>query len=597
MSYEQLTESVDRLATVNADLKSTVVVVRTTAEASRDAAQAFAIDALGAASEVTGELLAADQVAKAAAEAVLSSKVNVVDLANVADPNKGVSLVPTALGLAVSVASLRSSPKQNQGYFASSPTGNPGAFAQYIKTGIVDLTKAGLSEPPYLYDTLGNEFVEQRPISFQYIPEIVLDESPKLIVESPYTPGQTMIAVCKKDGGYLIYGLANNVTTNSIDSLGTAGNNPTMNRIISVQGAVAIVVGNLGNPTKVGTWVKPSLNEISPEIPAFDNSWSYLYHQTQAVNATLTYSAMVPTDGVIALSFLCSSGSNPAASISIDGVVTTVNLVSTVPKIKTFRFNTNQDTVAVVITNVSAGAFYYTNFLGQNFSTLANWKGAVPDTWGYYRSNAFDDYIISNSENDYTMKEFVTKIYGGGYHGGESNITNVFKVDGVTHVVSSAPKLGRYLAINSTCDISWVAAGSPSKVSVRKDYEFIKGGHYCTVNIKGNIVLAELYSALFGASQTFDLVDAPTPSTIKDVISNNQRLNLGRTSKVVMRNSRTGQKIVVNYTVQQNDSASQYGGVYLWRVDGTYNKLYYSTAHAGRLSIAGHYACNRYEFH
>lgn len=68
MSYEQLTESVDRLATVNADLKSTVVVVRTEAESSRDAAQAFAIDALGAASEVAGELLAADTVAAAAAE-------------------------------------------------------------------------------------------------------------------------------------------------------------------------------------------------------------------------------------------------------------------------------------------------------------------------------------------------------------------------------------------------------------------------------------------------------------------------------------------------------------------------------------------------
>lgn len=69
MSYEQLTQSVDNLAVVNADLKSTVVTVRTAAEASRDAAQAFAIDALGAASEVTGELLAADQLAGLAAEA------------------------------------------------------------------------------------------------------------------------------------------------------------------------------------------------------------------------------------------------------------------------------------------------------------------------------------------------------------------------------------------------------------------------------------------------------------------------------------------------------------------------------------------------
>ena len=68
MSYEQLVESVQHLAEVNAGLKSTVQVVQVQSEASRDAAQAFAMTALATVTEVTGELLNADQVASAAAE-------------------------------------------------------------------------------------------------------------------------------------------------------------------------------------------------------------------------------------------------------------------------------------------------------------------------------------------------------------------------------------------------------------------------------------------------------------------------------------------------------------------------------------------------
>lgn len=597
MSYEQLVASVDNLAEQSGLLKATVQNVQVEAEASRDSAEAFSINALSAVAQSQAIVLQAPLAAAAAATQAMDAKANLVDLASVTDPTKGVTLVPTAIALAVSAASLRTKENKNQAYMASSPVGSPGAFAHYVKTGVVVLAKAGLSEPPYLYDTVGNEYLEQRAVSFQYIPEVTLDDSPKLLTLSPFVSTQVMIAECKKDVGYLIYGLANNVTTNSLDSLGMSGSELTMSRIISVQSAVSVVVGNMGSPTKVGTWANISLGTILPEVPAFTNSSAYLYSQTQAVNASLTFDAMVPVDGVIALSFLCSPGSNPAATISVDGVVSTVNLVSATAKIRTLRFTTNKETVQVVITNASPGAFYFTNFLGQDFSTLAKWKGGPVDTWGYYRNSAQAEYIISNSENDYTMKEFTTQIYGGGYHGGEKDITDVFRVDGVDYIPTLAPKVCRQLAIASTCNISWAAKGSPSAVAVRKDYEFIRGGHYCTVNIKGNIVLAELYSALFGASQTFNVIDAPIPTVINDVTANLQRLSLGRTNKVVMRNSTTGQKIVVNYTVHQNDSANQYGGAFVWRVDGTYNKLYYSTAHGGRLSITGHYACNRYEFH
>jgi len=511
---------------------------------------------------------------------------------------QGAALVPTAIALAVSAASIQGFTAKNLAFLSLSPAGNPDAFAQYSKTGVVTPAKAGISEPPYLYDHVGNEYIEKRPISFQHIPQIILDDSPKIVALSPFVAGQVVVALRKKDVGYVLVGLANNITTNAADSLGTSGADPTMRRVVNVQSAVSVVMGNIGTPVQApaASWTSPSLNAVAPEIPPFTSSSSYIYRSTTVQNASLTYSAMVPVNGVISLSFLCSPGSTPIATISVDGVATNFDMTSAVTKIRTFRFTTNKDSVPVVITNAYVSDTPSLNFLGQDFSTLALWKGATIDTWGYYRNSAVADYIISNSENDYTMKEYVTQIYGGGYHGGESSIVDVFKADGVAYTPVLAPKACNKLAIQSTCNISWAPVGSSASVSVRKEFEFVIGGYYCAVGITGPIVLAELYAALFGASQVFDMVDVPTPITISSAVPNLDRLRLGRNTKVVMRNSSTDQKISVNYTVEQNDSANQYGGAFIWRVDGTYNKLYYSPAHGGKLAISGNYACNRYEF-
>lgn len=69
MSYEQLMESVDNLAAVNADLKTTVQGVQTATEVARDAAQAHAIEALAGVTEVQTAVIQVPLDAKAAGEA------------------------------------------------------------------------------------------------------------------------------------------------------------------------------------------------------------------------------------------------------------------------------------------------------------------------------------------------------------------------------------------------------------------------------------------------------------------------------------------------------------------------------------------------
>lgn len=73
MSYEQLVESVNNLTEVNSGLKTTVQTVQVAAEASRDAAGAFAIDALSAAGDAQSAALQVPLDAKAAALAEIDT--------------------------------------------------------------------------------------------------------------------------------------------------------------------------------------------------------------------------------------------------------------------------------------------------------------------------------------------------------------------------------------------------------------------------------------------------------------------------------------------------------------------------------------------
>lgn len=81
MSYEQLVTAVETLTTVNAALKTAVQETQVASEASRDAAEAFAVDALNAVTLSQGIVLQAPIDAAAAAQVVLTGKVSKAELA------------------------------------------------------------------------------------------------------------------------------------------------------------------------------------------------------------------------------------------------------------------------------------------------------------------------------------------------------------------------------------------------------------------------------------------------------------------------------------------------------------------------------------
>ena len=524
----------------------------------------------------------------------LSATQLAIDLANNSDPAKGVALVGNAVARADTATDLRGRTNTGENFIVEQPAGNPQAFVDYFKTGVIDIGKAGQSMPPYIYDQAGAEYIERRPIGIHEIPQVVLDSVPKILVQSPFVATTHMIVVPKRESEYLLIGMQNNVTTTA-ESLATSASDTTMRRVTNIQNAVSVVIGQKDTYVEGGVWTNQSLGSVPPEVPAFTSSSAYTYKQTNTTGSTLTFTA-IPYNGFISLSFICSASSNPAAEITVDGTLFTVSLVSATTAIKTLRFPAYKQSVSVVINNASPGPVYFINFLGRDFSTLALWDGAPINAWGYYRNSAQADYLVNNSENDYVIREFVSNTYGGGYHGGEAAITDAYTVDGVATTPSSTPVIGKKITLKSTCTIDWTPAGSAVSVAVRKRYDFTAGGYFTQVGVDGNITCKEFYSALFGANETFSKLDAPSPADLITGLPNNERLLVGRTSQIQVRHPTTGQLIIANYTVHQNDSATQYGGAFIWRVDGSYKKLYYATAHAGKLAITGNYSRNRYEF-
>lgn len=484
----------------------------------------------------------------------------------------------------------------SEAFLVDSPPGNELGGGLYVKTGVVNKEKASKVEPPFIYNKLGEEYVERRLTSFQYIPTLVTDTTPKLVVESKDVRGNLLVISKKKSSGYVMESLTNNVTTNALDSLAKTGNDNTMWRVSSVLDVLSVVCSFMGNPTQSGTWTESSLGAIPPVIPAYDKGNPFLYLQTKELNAKLTFLNVNVINNKVGFSFIASNGGSRKVSITVDGVTTLLDLFSETVKVKTFEFSSFKEKVNVEIQHLDTNTFTACNYLGQYFTELKNWNETPIDRFGYYRTNALADFLLQNSENDWTSKEYKTGIYGGGYHGGEKNIENKIMVDGVETPLSLVPKVGRSIVINASCTVDWSSLNNDTIIKVSKEYIFTLSGYYSTVTIKGKGTFSELYSGLFGAPKSFSEIIAPVPMVINDNVENNKRLMLGRSNQAILRNPLTGQTINITYTVHQNDYANQYGGLYVWRVDSSYNKIYSCISHGGRLDIVGAYSRNKFEF-
>jgi hypothetical protein len=472
--------------------------------------------------------------------------------------------------------------------------------AELITEGFVTLSEFGYTSgsPKSIIEAIalsGNKLTkgEQRPSTY---PVKNIDRTPYLCYLEDANTVYT-IGASDSDAGYNLLVFKNNITTTN-NSLAATAADATMYRITSAVHAVWVAVGFRTQTSQTGTWSLINLNQVTP-MPVFNSSERYQYLQNNS-NSTesLTYAGVEVINGFVKLSFVATASSNPAVSINVDGTVYTVDLTQGATSIQTYTFPVStKQAVDVTITNSSAGAFYFVNFLGFWFSELKDWSGATVDAYGYYRNTALHgEYLSSNSENDYVVREYNSDIYGGGYHGGESSIVDQWKDGANNFTPTSAPVVTKNLKLESSCNVNWNSVGQNTVIDVDKKYTFSKSSYYLEVVLDGAFEAVELYSTLFGVNEQFANLTFPLAIDLATDVADLERKEIGRTSKVVYKNS-TGQTFEADITLSGFDVPNQYDGAFVWRVDGSYKKLYYTPVHDGYLSLDNGYASiNKFSF-
>lgn len=142
MSYDQLAQAVDNLALSNNDLKENVLLVKTSTEQARDAAQAFAINAVAVAADLSAELIESET----AADELVTARIDTLyqELADPLDAGKAAAKIANGWQVVPSVARARKLLKSSASKYAATTgyykAGDGGAGFYYLDS--TDTTSA-----------------------------------------------------------------------------------------------------------------------------------------------------------------------------------------------------------------------------------------------------------------------------------------------------------------------------------------------------------------------------------------------------------------------------------------------------------------------
>lgn len=421
---------------------------------------------------------------------------------------------------------------------------------------------------------------------------------------------QRFIITKKPTQGYVRLSLINNVTTTS-NSLGTSVSDITRFRLNGVMNLVWAGVYQSDITTSSGTWTTNTTSgsgtAFANLIPANDSagglasgvSSTLKYRSTTVQNSYLEYSARV-VNGSVQVSLLCGTGSDPNCSIIVNGTTYAISAVAAASQtIKRFRFPVSTaadgESVTVRITKLGADTKGL-SVIGVNFLELSEWNGEFSDALVYWRNEAaYAHYLTETSANDMVIREYNSDTYGVSYHGGETSITNTWIKDGVTSSLSSNGtfEIGRDFSLETTCSVSWAALGGGS-CAIKARTLFPSGSYVHESQINGNLIVKDLFVHMFGTNEAFSYVDYPKKINIT-AIAGSGNYYLGRTTKVVMRNPSSNQKIISHMVTDARDQTDR-GGVWVFKSVGSYHKLYSAVAHGAKASISDYGLTSVYTF-
>ena len=245
--------------------------------------------------------------------------------------------------------------------------------------------------------------------------------------------------------------------------------------------------------------------------------------------------------------------------------------------------------------------------MGVYFARLKDQRDDVTiDTYGVYRNSANIDPIVQASANDYVVKDYNSTytglhgvesgVYGGSYHGGESDISTTLFIDGVaTAITVGMVALGRSMEFQQSSTITWSGAKagctySGASVTVHTRMVLLCGGYANSVTITGSLTVKELYTTLFGVNKNYDAITVPKYKLLSS-IADESYAYLGNGNAVEYLYAATGQRLRITHS-QFSCPDNANGGAYIWRVSTSYCKYYSPWVWHGKRAITSISAIN-----
>ncbi|MNX49245.1 hypothetical protein D3C86_798430 [compost metagenome] len=427
------------------------------------------------------------------------------------------------------------------------------------------------------------------------MPSPRIDSVPKLLWRNTATLDYCIVQ--KRNGGYLLEGFVKDSTTTS-ESLATTTSEATRRRLSEVLNAVWAGVYLKTATLESGTWTAATVSNPVNVIPAYTTGRA-LNSRFTTVNGAYAEFSVLPKDGIIQFALLTGTSSTATATVAVNGTtvatIAPVAGVSNTIKIYSITANGLPDTQAVTVRLTHTGtAGTRLQIIGFNFYELKDWRGQANDDFAYFRNSAYADYLTQSSANDAVIREYVSNKYGISYHGGETNIVSDWKSAGAV----AAPSVGAFVVANdlklvNSADVSWAAFGGGS-IHIDATWYPSAGGVSHSAQISGDVVVKEIYSHMFGCPESFTDVVSPVRIDLA-AAADGSRNTLGRTSQVIMRNPATGQRIIADMTLYDREQ-NQYGGTHVWKVIGSYLKMYYGRCLGGKMRITNLAIVSNYLF-
>jgi len=376
--------------------------------------------------------------------------------------------------------------------------------------------------------------------------------------------------------GYALLTFRNNVTTTN-NSLAVTAADETQFRVTGFQHCVEVLTGYLTASAESGTWTTTTL---STGVPTFDSGSYYNYTRSTTIGAYKDFAITVPEDGFFSVTFLRGTTASNDIDVLVDSVAIDEGINTTIGAgsdryTKVYRTTPGAHTVRII--NQTAGSTGL-NIVGLNFAPLKDQRLDVDvDTFGYYRNEAsFLAPITENSANDYALRDDVSGLYGGSYHGGETGFTSDLIVDGTEVTLSSGFVLGRTVEWVQSSSIVWPAG--PTVTSLTR-HVLHRGGYSLATTLTGDITAREYYTVLVGLNENFTGLTYPKELAFSG-ITNLARPSLGQTQAVEYVSSTTGQRFRITHSTYTQPE-NRYGGSFVWKVNGTYLKYYAPWIHTG----------------